>query len=78
LPQFRPYIKAAAYLVGHSADLITVSARTGLTWCDVVDFHNACHAIGLVERHLQAEPINTVVDESVRELCRLISERMPR
>ena len=50
------HLKLARFMQESSADLLTVAKRTGVPLVQVYDFHNACAALGLIERGNILEP----------------------
>lgn len=79
LPSQRTFLRLASFMLHNTASLETIALLTGTPLAQVIDFHNACEAIGLLERHAQAELAGSERgDEQMRELSRKISSRLAR
>jgi hypothetical protein len=78
LPGYRKFLRVAAFMVHNAASLHSVAEHTGTPLEAVFDFHNACVAMGLVERLGQAELAAQPSSSPARELFRRISARLAR
>ena len=70
LPHPENHLKLARFMQESSADLLTVAKRTGIPLAQVYDFHNACAALGLIERGNILEPEEHflgVIQKSLRD-----------
>ena len=76
LQQDRRFFPLAAFMSGNAAPLSVVAQRTGVPFPKVVDFHNACAAVGLIER-CEWESVKTrPVADGEREIYRKISKAL--
>jgi len=78
LPSYRKFLRVAAFMNQHAASLQTIAAQTGIALPAVVDFHNACMAMGLIERLAQPELAKPAGNGAASELFRKISSRLAR
>jgi hypothetical protein len=70
LPHREAQVRLAQFMHESSADLLTVSKRTGIPLTEVFDFHNACAMLGLIERGNIFEPDDYflgVIQKSLRD-----------
>lgn len=49
VPNYSDYVGLAAFMNGNTADLKTIAERTGVPLGQVIDFHNGCMALDLLE-----------------------------
>ena len=79
LPSFREFLRIAAFMNNNAASLEDIAQHTGMRIEKVFDFHNACEALGLLERHQQpAESAKSTACLPKRELYHKISSRLSR
>lgn len=70
LPHREGDTRLAQFMLEASADLLTVAKRTGIPLAQVIDFHNACALLGLVERGNVFDPAEHflgLVQQSLRD-----------
>lgn len=78
LPSYRKFLRLAAFMNHNAASLESIADHTGTPLADVFDFHNACEALGLLERHVQPELVKKPTEGLVKDLYRKISTRLAR
>lgn len=79
LPSYRKFLRVAAFMSHNAASLQSVAECTGTPIGAVFDFHNACAAMGLVERFAPAEADTArTPPPPAKELYRKISSRLSR
>lgn len=75
------YLRVVAFMNHNAASLQSIAEHTGVPIAEVFDFHNACEAIGLIERHVEVElPKANKKGSSnvVKDLYRKLSLRLAR
>jgi hypothetical protein len=70
------YVNLAAFMSSNTADVRTIAAHTGAGVEKVVNFHNACAALGLLERGGELSIRQKPVSAGVRELYQKIAKRL--
>lgn len=70
------YVNLAAFMSSNTADVRTIAAHTGAGLEKVVNFHNACTALGLLERGGELSIRQKSVSTGVRELYQKIAKRL--
>lgn len=76
LPGYRRFLRVATCMNRGAADLAEIARRTGAPLAEVVDFHNACEAMGLVERPGVSDPSTQPPAAPASELYRKIAARL--
>lgn len=76
LPEAVDLIRVAAFMSGNTADVKTIAERTGIALDQVVDFHNACMAVDLLERGGEVVVRDKAINPSVRDLYQKIAKRL--
>jgi len=78
LPGYRKFLRIAAFMNHNAASLESIAEHTGAPIGQVFDFHNACEAMGLLERHAQPDMVKKSSAGMVKDLYRKISSRLAR
>jgi hypothetical protein len=68
LPHLPEHRKIASFMLVNSADIIGISAATGADIAIVIDFCNACEAVGLLRRMTSGPADRAADDRSVSQL----------
>jgi hypothetical protein len=76
LPHYMEYVKLAAFMSGNTADIRTIAEHTGTETDKVVNFHNACGALDLLERGGVVSIRRKPIDAGVRNLYQQIARRL--
>lgn len=76
LPDSVEYINLAAFMSGNNADIKTIVERTGMSQRQVIDFHNACMAVDLLDRGGEVVVREKSINPSVRDLYQKIAKRL--
>lgn len=76
LPNSVEYLKLAAFMSGNNADVRTIAERTGIPEDLVINFHNACMAVGLLERGGEVAVRDKSINQNVRDLYEKIAKRL--
>lgn len=76
LPSYRQFLGVATFMAHHAATLDTIAASTATPIARVIDFHNACEALDLLERLDRADSVANERNGQARELSRKISNRL--
>lgn len=76
LPNSVEYINLAAFMSGNNADVQTIAERTGMPVGQVIDFHNACMAVELLDRGGEVAVREKSINPNVRALYQKIAKRL--
>jgi hypothetical protein len=76
MPQYSDYVGLVAFMNGNTADLKTIAERTGLPLGKVIDFHNGCMALDLLEVRDATEIREKAVNPALRSLFGKIAQRL--
>lgn len=76
LPSYRKFLKIAAFMTHNASSLQCISEHTGRPLADIIDFHNACEAMGLIERDLDEELVAKSTQGVMGDLYKKISSRL--
>lgn len=60
-------MRLATFMATQAATLVTISARTGVARQKVVDFINACYAVGLLETNIATESVPELVTTNPKQ-----------
>jgi hypothetical protein len=78
LPSYREFVKIAGFMNHNAASLESIAGHTEAPLGKVIDFHNACEVMGVIERHVPEELVNKPKEGCVKDLYRKISSRLAR
>jgi hypothetical protein len=76
LPRYKEFLAAATFMHANAADLQTVAKETETPLALVIDFHNACQALDLLDRDIPPRIRKKEDDSGSTELYRKISMRL--
>jgi hypothetical protein len=76
LPQYVEFINLAAFMSGNTADIRMIAAHTGVPEKKVINFHNACGALDLLDRGGKVSIRQKPVNAGVKTLYRQIAKRL--
>lgn len=76
VPDYSDYVGLVAFMNGNTADLKTIAKRTGVPLGQVIDFHNACMALDLLEIRDTMEICEKAVDPALRSLFGRIAQHL--
>jgi hypothetical protein len=73
---FRKYRAIAEFMMANAANMTTISEHSGADLVDIIDFHNACHALGLLERKANYQRTENPLRLSLRNVYQSITKRL--
>jgi hypothetical protein len=76
LPYFNKYQPLADYMTAKTDTLANIADKTNFEMADVIDFHNACHALGLVERQAVMLATEKPLRLSLRTIYQMITKKL--
>jgi hypothetical protein len=76
LPQYMEYMGVMAFMSGNTADVKTIAARTGASVEKVINFHNACVALDLLDRGGEVSIREKALNPEIRRLYGKIAKRL--
>ena len=76
LPDSLEYLKLAAFMSSNNANVQTIAEQTRTPVEQVIDFHNACMAVELLDRGGEAAVREKSINPSVRALYQKIAKRL--
>lgn len=76
LHRFHDYLPVAVFMHTHTADIYAIAEETETDIKQILDFHNACHALGMIERGTFQPWSKKAVPPSLRDVYRNIARRL--
>lgn len=76
VPQYSNYVGLVAFMNGNTADIKTIAERTRIPLGKVIDFHNGCLALNLLETRDAIEIHEKAVNPALRSLFGKIAQRL--